>query len=144
MNNKQRHTFFLSCMLFLTVSTGSLTAQDSFLIPDFEPVMARIDDGVRFGIILSAESFSNSTNLYYENEIELEDWMLDTGSRSGELNALLNFNVRVESIEQDISVEDWMLTPAIMSKRFFRDCIMEDKEEEIALEPWMLVCRPRD
>ena len=138
MKSKPRHAFFLSLIFLLIIPVFTLNAQDSFIISDFEPVMARIDDELRFGIILSAESFSNSSSLYYENELELEDWMLDTGNRGAELNALMNFNVRVESIEQEIVLEDWMVAPAITGNRLYRDCIREDKEEDIVLEAWML------
>jgi hypothetical protein len=144
MNTYRQLAFFLFFILFLIIPVCSITAQDSFIIPDFEPVMARVDDGVRFGIILSAESFSSNTSLYYENELELEDWMLDTGNCGGGMNAQLHFNVRVESVEQDIPLEDWMLAPAITSERFFRKCVREDTEEDLALEPWMLVCTSRD
>jgi hypothetical protein len=138
MKTKLSQAFFLSFILLLTIPAFTLNAQDSFIISDFEPIMARIDGESRFEIILSAESFSNSSSLYYENELELEDWMLDTGNRGTELNALMNFNVRIEVIEQEIVLEDWMLTPAITGMRLYRDCIREDKEEDIVLEAWML------
>jgi len=138
MKTKQKQIFFLSFILLLIIPVFTLNAQDSFIISDFEPIMARIDDESRFEIILSAESFSNSSSLYYENELELEDWMLDTGNRETELKALMNFNVRIEFIEQEIVLEDWMLSPDITGNRLYRDCIREDKEEDIVLEAWML------
>ncbi len=144
MKNKQRQFFFLSLILLLIIPIISLNAQDSFIISDFEPILARVDDESRFEIILSAESFSNSSNLYYENELELEDWMLDTGNRSNELNALTNFNVRIETIEQEIVVEDWMVAPAVTKTKLYRDCLREDREEDIILEAWMLITDPRN
>jgi len=142
MKNKQRQTFFLSLILILIIPFTTLIAQDSFIISDFEPIMARVDNESGFEIILSAESFSNSSSLYYENELELEDWMLDTGSRGKELNVLMKFNVRLEAIEKEMIIEDWMVTPAISDFRLYRDCIREDKEEDIILEAWMLVGNP--
>ena len=144
MKNKQRQYFFLSLILLLIIPIISLNAQDSFIISDFEPIMAHVDEESHFEIILSAESYSNGSSLYYENELELEDWMLDTGKRGEELNALMNFNVRIETIEKEIAVEDWMLTPAVPDTKLFRDCIREDKEEDIILEPWMLIADTRN
>jgi len=123
----------ITAMILLLVGiTGITQAQKSFVFNDIPALLAEINAEVRSEIILSAEATRTSYNIYYEAELELEDWMIDY-----EVLAVKDQNEKVmpfifQPETEEMELEAWMVQPLLP------ELLAVDREEEIELENWML------
>jgi hypothetical protein len=138
MKSEARLFTILSTILLLCIPSQPFIAQGSLLMTDLEPLMARLDAGIVKDNPLSQESFRNSFNLYHEADIELENWMLDTGSWSDRQHSLKYMDFLSREKEQELVLEKWMTMPVISGDRLFNRYLKEEKEDSIKLEYWML------
>ena len=123
----------MTCMILLLAGiAGIVPAQKAFLFNDIPALLAGINDDVRREIILSAEATRTSYNIYYEAELELEDWMINYDfqavSDQNEKNMPSVFAVE----EEEIPLEEWMVQPLLTQ------LIEVDREKELELENWMI------
>ena len=133
-------TIFILLTLLTMIFTTSwrVKAQESFLIVNVYPVMAKLNSEVQNEIVLSVEVSHNSISFYYENELELEDWMLDTGRWTKNPFQSSSYDFIDEQLEQEILLEDWMLKPFQPEPVKFKFYILAEKEGYLRLENWML------
>ncbi len=120
------------------ILTWQVKAQESFLNLSIYPVMATLNSEVQNEIVVSVETFLNSISFYYEKEIELEDWMLDTGKWSNNPSQSDHYDFLIEQQEQEITLEDWMLEPFLTDLKNLDLYLIPEKEEDLKLENWML------
>lgn len=77
--------------------------------------------------------------IYDSNVITLESSDYQNVHSYSEINPYINSSsvnfALAEEIERDIEIEAWMLRP--FRKEYFQECLLPQKEEEIAVEPWM-------
>ena len=120
-------------ILILAGITGLTQAQKAFVFNDIPALLAEINAEPRSEIILSVESTRTSYNIYYETEVELEDWMTNY-----EILTVKDQNERVmpfifEPEEEELELEVWMVQPLLS------ELLAVDREDEIELESWMIV-----
>jgi hypothetical protein len=138
MKPESRLLTVLSITLLFIIPSQSLSAQGSLLITDLETLIARLDARLPSGDLTGTESFRNTYSLYYEAGIELENWMLDTGSWYGKLQELKPMEFAGELKEQEIVLEKWMTEPVISPSILLSSYVREEEEGVIPLEVWML------
>ncbi|MBL7110816.1 MAG: hypothetical protein ISS19_02600 [Bacteroidales bacterium] len=119
-------------ILFLAATTGLTNAQKAFIFNDIPALLAELNSEILSEIILSAEATRTSYDIYYETELELEDWMMDydilSVADANEEAMPSVFEVETETIE----LEEWMVQPASP------EILIADQEEELELESWMI------
>jgi hypothetical protein len=128
----------LSIALLFVLSSQLTCAQGSLRISDLETLLARLDAYLPSAEITGTESFRNTYNLYYESGIELENWMLDTGSWYGKQQELKPMEFAGEPQEREIVMEKWMTNPVISENTLLNRYIRVEEEGTIPLEVWML------
>ncbi len=119
-------------VLFLSAATGFTNAQKSFVFNDIPDLLAGLNSEILSEIILSAESTRTSYNIYYETELELEDWMIDYDRMSVTDTDEETMTSVVEVEEEAIKLEEWMVQS--VSPEF----LIADQEKELELEGWMI------
>ena len=120
-------------MIFLFVGTaGTLNAQKAFVFNDIPALLADLDDAVQTEIILTAEVTRTTYDVYYESELEFEDWMLGDKEWVKALDDQTNRELIFEVEEETDQLEDWMLEP------FISGSFVQVEEEELVLENWMI------
>jgi len=120
-------------ILFLAATIGLANAQKAFVFNDIPALLAEINSEARSEIILSVEATRTSYFIYYETELELEDWMMDystlTETDPNEEAMPDVFELETESLE----LEEWMVQPAL------DEYLIADQEDELELESWMII-----
>lgn len=127
--------FLKKIMFLLLILIGSFEAaysQKAFLFLDIPAFLSELNAGMRSEIIVGAESTRTTYDIYYEAELELEDWMIkklewpQAGEGSKMIPALQ------EAEEKPLRMETWMVPTDIP------EYISADREEELKLEDWMI------
>jgi len=120
-------------ILFLAATIGLANAQKAFVFNDIPALLAEINSEARSEIILSVEATRTSYFIYYETELELEDWMMDystlTETDPNEEAMPDVFELETESLE----LEEWMVQPVL------DEYLIADQEDKLELESWMII-----
>ena len=119
-------------ILVLAGTIGFTNAQKAFLFNDIPALLAELNSEVRSEIILSAESTRTSYNIYYETEIELEDWMTDYQSITVTDPIIEAMPSVFEADKEELELEEWMVQSSLP------EYLVADQEEEMELESWMI------
>ena len=118
--------------MLLAGMAGIVQAQKAFLFNDIPALLAGINDEARREIILSAEATRTSYNIYYEAELELEDWMINYDLQAVSDQNEKNMPSVFAPEDEEISLEGWMVQPLLTQ------LIEVNKEKELELEDWMI------
>jgi hypothetical protein len=122
----------ITAMILVVAGTiGFTNAQKAFLFNDIPALLAELNSEVRSEIILSAESTRTSYNIYYETEIELEDWMTDYQSITVTDPIIEALPSVFEADKEELELEEWMVQSSLP------EYLVADQEEEMELESWM-------
>jgi hypothetical protein len=122
----------LLLVLSLASITGIVNAQKSFMFNDIPSLLSERNKEVFSEIILSAESTRTSYNIYYETELELEDWMIDYKFRTDNDPIVKAMPSVFEKESDELELESWMVEPV------FPEYLAVDQEDALELEDWML------
>ena len=123
----------ITAMILVVAGTiGFTNAQKAFLFNDIPALLAELNSEVRSEIILSAESTRTSYNIYYETEIELEDWMTDYQSITVTDPIIEAMPSVFEADKEELELEEWMVQSSLP------EYLVAVQEEEMELESWMI------
>ena len=114
----------LTAIVLLSAFHFAISAQQSILIFDLQPLLADHDE-IEYPIVLTSETDASGTYLLAEKKMALEDWMI-TRDNWTNTNALA----------KDLSVKEWMLKSFSMHES--RDFLTVDAEPPLKVENWML------
>ena len=119
-------------ILMLVGIIGFSQAQKAFVFNDIPALLAELNAEIRNEIILSAEATRTSYNIYYETELELEDWMTDytTVTKTDPVVEAMPSVFELET--EELELEEWMVQPALP------EFLGVDQEEDLELESWMI------
>lgn len=84
------------------------------------------DSNIKVSYLTASVDFNRDNTIYSTQS------QVDLNAYSAEAYGTVGY---YEIMEEDIVMEEWMLTP---KHSFWKDDALTEKEDEIALEPWML------